>query len=610
MPTPPALTRPSKARSVSTNTSAPPPAAIDSKTTEESARTRLHITPFTAELLKSYIPPTVLPSATNISFHTVETFPEKGFGYIELPTMEAQKLKKKLNGSILKGSKVRIEEAKPEKRKKAEKDGAVAKEEDRPAKRPKKEKRTQNVMEGIELPDQRKIKRGWTEVPGHGKNKADKKSKKDKKEKAKESQYLKEPEMLFKAKLTPAAAAAESAVKAKKSKAEGKEKKISKANRDVVVHEFTKTSKHPSFLKSSEAISENKPATEYINGKGWVDEDGNVVEAETGKARRARLVGLAEATPEENTPKPAKGVSSRKNLSASSMDIPDIATKTKSKSKTAKKSKQATPPSESSDETSDSSSAVSSESSDSESDSGSESVASDSQASSSSISSSVPTKPLQNITLTPPSPLAEAEISTKEVHPLEALFKRPKPPTITTAATTPLRLAPITTSFSFFDGDANEVQDEDGDTSMKDPHTPFTRQDLDWRGLRSAAPTPDTAAIGRKFSFPWGRDNSEEEDEDDVDAGAELKVNTRANAALHAVNEEDMDAEVDANVTPLGRKAAREGETEGQGEEESEFSKWFWEHRGENNRAWKKRRRDALKVERQRENRRTGRKVV
>jgi hypothetical protein len=141
---------------------------------------------------------------------------------------------------------------------------------------------------------------------------------------------------------------------------------------------------------------------------------------------------------------------------------------------------------------------------------------------------------------------------------------------------------------------------------MKEPHTPFTRQDLQWRGLRSAAPTPDTAAIGRRFSFPWGRDDAEDEEESDVGAGVELKDNTRANAVLHALKKDEMDAEVDANATPLGRK---EGE-ERQGEDESEFSKWFWEHRGENNRAWKKRRRDALKVERQRENRRTGRKVV
>ena len=34
---------------------------------------------------------------------------------------------------------------------------------------------------------------------------------------------------------------------------------------------------------------------------------------------------------------------------------------------------------------------------------------------------------------------------------------------------------------------------------------------------------------------------------------------------------------------------------------ESEFSKWFWEHRGETNRAWKRRRREAAKEKRQKD---------
>src|SRR6478752_3045535 len=78
---------------------------------------RLHITPFTPALCKVYLAPSLLPLAQNISYHTLETFPDKGFGYVDLPAMEAQKLKKKLNGLTLKGSKVKIEEAKSEKRK-------------------------------------------------------------------------------------------------------------------------------------------------------------------------------------------------------------------------------------------------------------------------------------------------------------------------------------------------------------------------------------------------------------------------------------------------------------------------------------------------------------
>jgi hypothetical protein len=84
---------------------------------DENKNVRLHITPLKPELLKVYLAPSVLPLAKNISYHIVETFPEKGYGYLELPEVEAKKLKNKLNGLTLKGSKVRIEMAKPEKRK-------------------------------------------------------------------------------------------------------------------------------------------------------------------------------------------------------------------------------------------------------------------------------------------------------------------------------------------------------------------------------------------------------------------------------------------------------------------------------------------------------------
>ena len=118
---------------------------------EKNSSIRLHITPFTPALLKLYIPSSTLPFAKNISYHNLETFPEKGFGYVELPTMEAAKLKKKLNGSTLRGSKVRIEEAKPEKRKAGE---DAEDEEVKKVKRVKKEKtkKDQGVLEGIELP--------------------------------------------------------------------------------------------------------------------------------------------------------------------------------------------------------------------------------------------------------------------------------------------------------------------------------------------------------------------------------------------------------------------------------------------------------------------------
>jgi hypothetical protein len=69
-------------------------------------------------------------------------------------------------------------------------------------------------------------------------------------------------------------------------------------------------------------------------------------------------------------------------------------------------------------------------------------------------------------------------------------------------------------------------------------------------------------------------------------------------------NNDDSDAmEVteEYTATPITRSETKAGL-----KEDSEFTKWFWENRGDNNRAWKKRRRDAAKEQRQRENRRKG----
>ncbi|KAF2444942.1 hypothetical protein P171DRAFT_321721, partial [Karstenula rhodostoma CBS 690.94] len=562
---------------------------------------RLHITPFNPTLLKAYIPPSVLPVAKNISYHSLETFPEKGFGYVELPVMEAQKLKKKLHGLTLKGSKVRIEEAKPEKRKAGDVVDVEAEEAERAAKRAKKEKKRKRkedgVLEGVQLPEERKVQRGWTEVPVKGKKeRTEKKEKKDKKEEKRErkkSKYTKEPELLFKAKLTPVAAT-EVARKEKK-----KKDKKDKSKLEVVVHEFEKNTKTPSFLKATAVSTEKKVALDYVNDKGWVDEDGNVVEPEAGKAKNRRVKELVEPGPEAPSPKSKK--------KAPVTPSPKGSPAPKSAKKDKKKAKKATPPPESSD--SEESSVVSS-SSDSDSDSDSEASAGASEPASP-APASTPAKAKSNtpeIAITPSSP------AKKEIHPLEALFKKPKPAPLTPSSnptSTPAKgLAPINTSFSFFDGEPDadaDVDMENGDDAAV-PFTPQTQRDIEWRGLRSAAPTPDTAAIGRRFSFPW-RNGSQEADDDeaqdadaDVEASTQLSNNTKANATASQLadvveeNEEDVEG-----VT--GGDEEKEEEEEGE-KEESEFRKWFWENQGNLNRAWKRRRKDAVKTKRSVENRR------
>src|SRR5436190_20310329 len=78
--------------------------------------TRLHISPLDPSLLETILPPPVRLLATDISLHRIQTFPENSYGFVSLPAMEAEKLMKKLNGSILKGKKIKVQEARPGKK--------------------------------------------------------------------------------------------------------------------------------------------------------------------------------------------------------------------------------------------------------------------------------------------------------------------------------------------------------------------------------------------------------------------------------------------------------------------------------------------------------------
>lgn len=511
-----------------------------------SDRIRLHITPFTPALLHSYIPPSLLPEATNITYHALQTFPEKDYGYVELPRMAAQKIKAKLNGSTLKGSKIKIEEARPEKRKVKDVDEEEAIEEEASnKKKAKKAKKEEGEIDGVVLPEGRKVKRGWTETVAEKSkerrekkdrnekgDKGDKKAKKDKKRKE-VSKYTTEPECLFRTELPGNVTLAAD---------DGKKIKKHKSKKEVVVHEFSNTTKHASFLKSGTVDKSSKVAVEFIEGKGWVDEDGALVEEESEFQRAKRL-----------------------RLEA--METKRAAAKTEAKlqaeTKPKKDKKVPTPEPESSSDD------VSSSDPSSESDSDSDPDVDDSESSASS---------------TKPQP-TDIEIKTpaKEIHPLEALFKRAPPKTNSETSPT-TRPQPITTTFNFFAED--EQEPEETETSQI-PKTPGTRRDLEWRNIRSPAPTPDTAAVNRRFTFSSALGQTDEEDEEE---------------------EEDMAMD---DLPPVRVIVDEQGIKEGgEGEEESEFSKWFWENRGDNNRAWKKRRREAMKVRRKRENRRLTRRVV
>ncbi|KAK5169666.1 uncharacterized protein LTR77_005644 [Saxophila tyrrhenica] len=510
-------------------------AAADEIATE---RVRLYINPLNPELLNKIIAPSILPQASNISFHTVQTFPERGFGYVELPVMAAQKVKQKLNGSTLKGTKVRIEEAKPERKRKAEEEGYDEVEDDtarkarKLAKKEKKQKREEGVLPGMELEDGRRVKRGWTEDEAK-----DSKRRKKSDKAVGEANGDGERRLRFKTSLPPNAVplAEEGKDKSKKKKKDGESKR---GKEKTVVQEFgrSKKSRDVSFNLGDNS----KRAARYEDGKGWVDEAGEVVEAErpSKKPKRRKHTEDQDTIMEENQAPIAV-----REVEESRQDQAD--------------------PEEDEDAEEHDSNSPHDESVENEKDQP--------------MTADNATPPIAKDEQPPPPPV-------NEVHPLEALFK--KPASGGNSAPKP-KPGPIDTSFSFFDAGGDQ-DDEDVGTNQP-PQTPHTRRDLEWRSLRSAAPTPDTAAIGRKFSFPFAGDHDEDDDGEDP-------------------NDHDDD-DVEWRNTQQANSGATRPE-DGERGEESGFRKRFYDGRGDFNRGWKKRRRDERKQKRQRDNRRFSQRVA
>ena len=547
--------------------------------------------------------------------------------------MEGKKLKKKLNGSILKGSKMHVGEARSSRKRKAASDDGEKeaedgqKKNDKPKKKP---KLTDGVIPGYGLAEGRKVKRGWTEPVKPDKDKRSKKEKppKESRKKAKNeaSAYTDQPECLFRTKLPQTSAVALS----KQQDEKPKKKKAKRAEKEVVVHEFENTTKHASFLRSNQTSKNTKPTHEFVKGRGWVDEDGNVVE-KTEASRREE----AESKSTKQPLPPAKTFKQKRETT------PKSDSKLNGESQrlqTAKKfAKAATP--EDDDQTS--SSGTTSSSSDSESDNEEEKTLAPP------TRPDIPTlkvtpEPADN-SLQPDQPLDALPTS---VHPLEQLYKRappggsPKPnlkPTATPRSTPRNPNLKVHTSFSFFDEeddntedipktskelpDANDHSSSTNGSSKKVPRvhkritipqTPFTQLDFHERGIRSAAPTPDTAAPNKvHFEGLWKRDGVDSGSSDEHMSERDHEESSGLGVDLEAVQEEaeeDDEEQVDANHKDLtnGKAKAAEGEEK----PESEFSKWFWEHRGEANRAWKQRRREAKKEKKRADRKRTGGRII
>lgn len=539
-----------------------------------SERKRLHISPFDPSTLSTILPAPVLSTASHVSFHAVQTFPEKNYGYVDLPSEEADKLRKKLNGFFLRGAKMHVEEARPKKLSRREEIAAeepgTTKTRLKKVQSKKNGGREEGVIPGVELPKERKIRRGWTESEATNDKRFKKRKVKDdlKSKKKKISSITGETECLFKTTVPVNAlknrtGPSDQSVKVTK-------RKRGESNRDVVVHEFTNTTKHANFLRDDTGSAGTKPPAKYVEGDGWVDENGSVVEAEPKtRTTRAMVSHLSNLRPkkaaDQQSSSPMKPI-----LPAVEITAP-------------KTSNRLQEPDD--DETSSSGTSSSEDGSDSEA----------SEAPSPTAKSytkethparkisglgigdlkvdAVEANRVERLSITrssaTPSPgRADQGMSAAaiEVHPLEALFKRPN----NAASNTPKKPAlEVSTSFNFFDPDVDEVQGN----SLHIPQTPFTQQDFRQRRQRSAAPTPDTAAPGKTFGDVWAGSS---------DTSSEGGDN----------NERQIPRSDAKQPTPKPKSEPQE----------SEFSKWFWEHRGENNRAWKRRRREAAKEQRQKEN--------
>ncbi|MCJ1338033.1 hypothetical protein MMC09_003317 [Bachmanniomyces sp. S44760] len=515
--------------------------------------------------------------------------------------MEAEKIKKKLNGSILKGSRMSVEEARPKKSPKRVRDSDEVDDSVRAEKKvrkaSKKEKPKEGVITGIELPDERRVKRGWTEPSSKGDGKKvkrkrldadEEKGKKLKAVKPQPSSFTDKPELLFKTHV-PASKVSSSSKGSKVAKSKTSK---GKSGKDVVVNEFANTTKAATFLRSAKGPDGKKTITNYVDGKGWIDENGNIVEPgppqKHGKSPPTVLaqdtdgtsssgsdtdlhdeVSVSETHPQSSKSNEAfKKLSSETSSSYASSDSGDKDNSVGTRLQSTVAMKNGNSPINVTKPLASGKTELEDMHDQSQSDATSRNETSGSESDSSRAGS---VSDGQDVT----EPIADTD---SNVHPFEKLFKKPQRKESDASRRPSLE---VRTSFSFFDP---EIQDDVPPTSQIIPQTPFTRQDFQERRLRSAAPTPDTAAPNKSgFGNVWGSAVSSEEEEDDDDDETGKKKPTS---------------------TPLAGKLSAQGSKGDEGApKESEFSKWFWEHRGETNRAWKRRRREAGKEQRQREKR-------
>ena len=384
----------------------------------------------------------------------------------------------------------------------------------------------------------RKIKRGWTEPDKDSRLRSSSSCA----SRSATSKYTNRAECIFRVQLPPNKETERSSL-TRNEKTQGRKK----GKKATTVHEFEKSVTQPSFIRTEPYTKDVDIAAEYIDGKGWVNKDGKLVEEESKTQLRYRS-----RTDNSQVPRLSKSTgvsihhtSNGQQLSHSAAD--GIRDQTENKSTIA------------------SGDGILFDNETIELGAADEETSSSGTSQSGSDSRSEPKEELEQI---PEAESADANNASEAtstanltVHPLETLFKRPSQ---AASQTKGKRSLEIKTTFNFFE--PNE------DQSIL--QTPFTTRDLQLRGLRSAAPNPDTALPTRRFfaeSVSPSKSGTDDEEPVEAPSGSGLA---------------------------FGESAQKE-----EPQAESDFAKWFWEHRGENNRAWKRRRREAMKEKRQRGNR-------
>ncbi|KAF2153251.1 hypothetical protein K461DRAFT_137888 [Myriangium duriaei CBS 260.36] len=504
------------------------------------ARVRLHLSPFTPAIFDSILPKAKQSLASCVTYHKTQSDPDRGFGYLELPADEADNLRKKLNGAILRGHKMSIEKARPEKRKAPHGDGAIVEEEPPRKKKSSKKAKSKDEIAGVELPADRKVKRGWTDATA----KPDKDKRKHSSSREK-SRYTDKDELLFRTTGTKP----KSVKSAEKLDSRAKAKTKSNKSEKQIIHEFETTSKFPTFLKQAQSERKGGPLT-YVDGQGWVDEAGHVVEEFKSNRPKPKPAGPVPAD------RPVKSTPSVEDTSEKPVNETLVKDES-SASDSSSVSSESSAPNSVSDSSSSDEESISSIPSfsatvsipndpasasdpdpdldpDSASDSDSNPTLAPNTTSTTTLAlapvsipqpTAEPPTPPPTSTLPPPPPPPTADptpTSPTKIHPLEALYKRtPRP-------------APIQTTFNFFttSEDADDAEDPDPiirapQPTGAAPHTPFTATDLRLRGLRSAAPTPDTAVAGKRF-FGFGRGDDEDVEEEGDEGGKKEKGSGRS----------------------------------------------------------------------------------